>query len=319
MMTKLHFKLLPLAMVFFCGLAGAQAQQPSTWSDISKGAKVSTTSVQDSAVAPKVEGKTPDAAAATPPEAKAEVKAEIKPEVKKEKIPNSIAVTELGFTKNIAERQIKESFETDESGATKSEKTISVRRLTEYLELRGLTGNIRAALLKEGLPVIEAGSGIAIAEGDERATIFDIKRRIAKGEFNNAEFVLIGTLVDFSPVLRKSVIPGADATLYEWGLELVADFKLINTETLQVTSAFTATGVGVEKRLISSQASTAGQLIPRRAKIVSDLANSLALNASRLLADQGVLLGQDKDGSSDARLDNQKYTPYVDKNVRVYK
>lgn len=279
--------------MFFVGLVNAQAQAPGTWSDISKEAQVPVTT----------------------PEAKS---TEVKPvEVKKEKIPNSIAVTELGFTKNIAERQIKESFESDETGATRSEKTISVRRLTEYLELRGLTGNIRGALLKEGLPVIEAGSGIAIAEGDERATIFDIKRRVQKGEFNNAEFVLVGTLVDFAPVARKSVISGADGTLYEWGLELVADFKLINTETMQITSAFTATGVGVEKRLVTSTVS--GTLIPRRAKIVSDLAESLAVNAARLLADQGVLLGQDKDGSSDARKDNQKYVPYQDRNVRVYK
>lgn len=279
--------------MFFSCLVNAQSQAPGTWSDISKEAQV--------------------------PAATQEAKVtEAKPaEVKKEKIPNSIAVTELGFTKNIAERQIRESFESDETGATRSEKTISVRRLTEYLELRGLTGNIRGALLKEGLPVIEAGSGIAIAEGDERATLFDIKRRVQKGEFNNAEFVLVGTLVDFVPVARKSVIPGADGTLYEWGLELVADFKLINTETMQITSAFTATGVGVEKRLVTS--ATAGPMIPRRAKIVADLAESLALNAARLLADQGVLLGQDKDGSTDARKDNQKFVPYQDKNVRVYK
>lgn len=301
-MTRLKFKLLPFVLIFVYSFASAQSQAPGTWSDISKDAKNATNAeVRPAEVKP------------------AEVKpTEVKPvEIKKEKIPNSIAVTELGFTKNIAERQIKESFESDETGATRSEKTINVRRLTEYLELRGLTGNIRGALLKEGLPVIEAGSGIAIAEGDERATIFDIKRRVQKGEFNNAEFVLVGTLVDFAPVARKSVIPGADGTLYEWGLELVADFKLINTETMQITSAFTATGLGVEKRLVTG--STVGPMIPRRAKIVSDLAESLALNAARLLADQGVLLGQDKDGSADARKDNQKYVPYVDKNVRVYK
>lgn len=292
-MNKLISKLLPVVLMFFCAIASAQSQAPGTWSDISKEAQ----------------------APATNPEP---TPADVKPaEIKKEKIPNSIAVTELGFTKNIAERQIKESFESDETGATRSERSISVRRLTEYLELRGLTGNIRGALLKEGLPVIEAGSGIAIAEGDERATIFDVKRRVQKGEFNNAEFVLVGTLVDFAPVARKSVIPGADGTLYEWGLELVADFKLINTETMQITSAFTATGVGVEKRLVTG--STAGPMIPRRAKIVADLAESLALNAARLLADQGVLLGQDKDGSTDARKDNQKYVPFQDKNVRVYK
>jgi hypothetical protein len=301
-MTKLHFKLFPLAAVFFCGLVSAQAEPPNIWSDISKDAQVARISAQDLTLAPKIESKT-----------------ELKSEFQKEKIPHSIAVTELSFAKNIAERKIQESFESDEFGVTKSEKTISVRRLTEYLELRGLTGGIRAALLKEGLPVIEAGSGIAIAEGDERATLFDLKRRIAQGEFNHAEFVLIGTLVDFAPILRQSVIPSAGSTLYEWGLELVVDFKLINTETLQIRSAFTATGVGVEKRLVSLSTSTAAQLTPRRAKIVSDLASSLALNTSRLLADQGVLLGQDKDASSDARLDNQKYTPYIDKNVRVYK
>lgn len=307
------------AILTFGASVFAQSQQ-GTWSDIAKGSKVVT--VNDPLPnAPQGQPMPPSRSQVQPqPESQAQAAPSVqtKPvEPVKEKIPNSIAVTELGFTKNIAERNVRETFESDDSGV-RSSQSVTVRRLTEYLELRGLTSNIRAALLKEGLPVIEAGSGIAIAEGDERATLFDVKRRIQKGEFNNAEFVLLGTLVDFSPIMRKSVISGTDAVLFEWGLDLVADFKLINTETMQVTAAFTASGVGVEKRLVNSESIT-GSMLPRRAKIVADISDSLAKNAARLLADQGVLLGQDTDASTDARLENKKYVPYEDKNLKIYK
>jgi len=297
----------------------SMAQTSGTWSDIPRGSRVITNDNLPGGPAsgsglPMPPSRAPEPLTTTPTPVQP---APVTPPVKREVMPNSIAVTELGFTKNIAEREVREAFEADDTGL-RSARSVTVKRLTEYLELRGLTSNIRAALIKEGLPVIEAGSGITIAEGDERAAIFDVKRRVQKGEFNNAEFVLLGTLVDFSPIMRKSIIPGTDAVLYEWGLDLVADFKLINTETMQITAAFTATGVGVEKRLVNTE-TAAGTMLPRRAKIVADISNSLAKNAARLLADQGVLLGQDPDASTDARLENKKYMPFEDKNLKVYK
>ena len=231
----------------------------------------------------------------------------------------TIAVPELGYTREFERKRMPQIVDGADGVALAPVNPNTTEMATEYLELRGLVGEIRHRLLLEGYHVVEAGSGMVVHGQDEKAQIFDIKRRIAKGEFNGATFVLVGTLLDISEINSDTQILGTDGVLRRRGLDLLADFSLIDTKTLQITAAFNAHGEATELRLDrQTRGGFNGEFVPRRAKVLRDLAASLAKNVSKKLEAHGYF--PERDSSSAAEESgNQKYNRYDDKNVRVYK
>ena len=230
----------------------------------------------------------------------------------------TIAVPELGYTKDFERKRIPKIVDTAEGAPAVAVNPNENETATEYLELRGLVGEIRHRLLLAGYHVVEAGSGMVVHGQDEKAQIFDIKRRIAKGEFNGATFVLVGTLLDISEINSDTQILGTDGVLRRRGLDLLADFSLIDTKTLQITAAFNAHGEATELRLDrQTQGGFNGEFIPRRARVIRDLAASLAKNVSKKLEAHGYF--PETDSATAEESGNQKYNRYDDKNLKVYK
>ena len=239
----------------------------------------------------------------------------------------TIAVPELGYTREFERKKISPQIFDDSmmglSAAYRPANTTvnsgETETATEYLELRGLVGEIRHRLLLEGYHVVEAGSGMVVHGQDEKAQIFDIKRRISRGEFNGATFVLVGTLVDISPISSVTQILGTDGVLQRRGLDLLVDFSLIDTKTLQITAAFNAHGEASEMRLDRvNRNSNPGDFVPRRAKMIKDLAVSLAKNVSKRLEAHGYFPEREAELTPED-ISKQKYNRYEDKNLKVYK
>lgn len=275
----------------------------------------------------------PSNSSGTLPVTETAAKVEETSDVKIEEVPKSeekvvtIAVPELGYTRDFERKKItpqifddstmamSAAYRTSNSSASSGE----TETATEYLELRGLVGEIRHRLLLEGYHVVEAGSGMVVHGQDEKAQIFDIKRRIARGEFNGATFVLVGTLVDISPISSDTQILGTDGVLHRRGLDLLADFSLIDTKTLQITAAFNAHGEASEMRLDRvNRNSSPGEFVPRRAKMIKDLADSLAKAVSKKLEAHGYFPEKEPELTPED-LSKQKYNRYEDKNLKVYK
>jgi hypothetical protein len=70
--------------------------------------------------------------------------------------------------------------------------------------------------------------------------VYDVIRRIKNGAFAGADYVLFGTLSDIDFQEDVNALAHTDSYSKVLGLSVVADFSLIDTRTLQITSAFTA-------------------------------------------------------------------------------
>ncbi len=110
----------------------------------------------------------------------------------------------------------------------------------------------------------------------------DIVRRIRKGEFQGADYVLFGSVssVDF----KRDVYPmqgGASSHVY--GLDIGADFNLINTKTLEIRAAYQATGSGSQTLMGTG---TGGVYHFNKAKVMKEASQTLAEAAYGELLEQ---------------------------------
>ena len=87
--------------------------------------------------------------------------------------------------------------------------------------------------------------------------------RIKKGEFNGADYVLFGVVssIDFTDALHP--IRGTSNATRQYGLQLLADFSLINTKTYEIKAAFSAQGEGNDTRSLSTRGDIAPPNRPR--------------------------------------------------------
>ena len=121
----------------------------------------------------------------------------------------------------------------------------------------------------------------------------DVVARIRKGEFRGADYVLFGIVssIDFTEGIHP--VQGTNSVTRQYGLQLLADFSLINTKTLEISAAFSAQGEGNDTKIISGN----GELAPpNRAKVMRETSRSLAADAyaqlvAQLEAGEGRLSG----------------------------
>jgi hypothetical protein len=110
----------------------------------------------------------------------------------------------------------------------------------------------------------------------------DIVRRIRKGEFPGADYVLFGSVSSVN--FKRDMYPmenGASSHIY--GLDIGADFNLINTKTLEIRAAFQSTGSG-SQTLIGT--GTGGVYNFNKAKVMKDASMGLAEDAYGQLLEQ---------------------------------
>lgn len=225
-----------------------------------------------------------------------------------------IAVTDLAYTQAVSEyfeaATYKESsqFQANRYSASGSHQASGtyVAGSYSYMEQRELgsfTNDIKGALLKgtsfrlvqgkgfdagnpqptkaeQALKQIQTGR---IATPVRQPEVKDIIARIRKGEFSGADYVLFGTLshVEFSD--QFSPLQGTTSATMQYGLDLLADFSLINTRTFEIKASFSAQGAGNDTKLLSNR----GDVVPpNRAKVMRETSQSLALNVYEQIVSQ---------------------------------
>ncbi len=190
----------------------------------------------------------------------------------------------------------------------------------EQRELGSFTNDIKGALLKiPGFRLVQARAfdagapqptkaeqalnqlkGGKMAKPVRQPQVKDIITRIQKGEFKGADFVLFGTLSHIAFNDQFSPLQGTSSATVQYGLELLADFSLINTKTYAIKSAFSAQGSGNDTKILSNR----GDIMPpNRAKVMRETSQSLAASVYEQLVAQ---LGFDAPDAPNAPLNSQR-------------
>ena len=150
----------------------------------------------------------------------------------------------------------------------------------EYGQLRSFSAAIRGLLLKNGYKVVQANiSALKPSQGDE---FFNIIERIKAGDFNGADYVMVGILGEMSFTDNVDSIVGTKSTSQQIGLDLIVDFSIIDTKTYQVLASFLAEGNGKEVRIDGRDYGSKASM----AKLTKQAADKLAQDVANHLADQ---------------------------------
>lgn len=225
-----------------------------------------------------------------------------------------IAVTDLAYTQAVSQyfeaATFKESgqFQANRYSASGSYQASGtyVAGSYSYLEQRELgsfTNDIKGALLKgtafrlvqgkkfdagapqptkaeQALNQIKTGK---MATPVRQPEVKDIIARIKKGEFSGADYVLFGTLSSIEFRDQFSPLQGTTSATMQYGLDLLADFTLINTKNFEIKAAFSAQGAGNDTKILSNRGDV---MPPNRAKVMRETSQSLALSVYEQFADQ---------------------------------
>lgn len=244
-----------------------------------------------------------------------------------------IAVTDLAYTDQVSHYFEVGTLKTDSSvnintnrnntilGATSKSDSTYVAGTYNYVEQRELgffSSEIRGAILKgtdfrlvqgkifdPGEPQLTKAEQVLdqvqtgkVTKPLRQPQIQDIITRINKGEFNDADYVLFGNLTSAEFRDTVTAIQGTTNATHMFGLDLVADFSLISTKTLEIVASFSAQGEGSDTKLHSTRRDV---LPPNRGKVIRETSRSMALNVYEQLSEQLRLAkppvaGQIRDG-----------------------
>jgi hypothetical protein len=226
----------------------------------------------------------------------------------------AIAVTDLAYTQAVAEyfsvgeAKGSSTVTANQSvvvATAQSERThvAGTYRYLEQRELGSFTNDIKGALLKG--TTFRLVQGKAFDAGDPQHTkaeqvlnqvktgemaklvrqpeVKDIIARIKKGEFPGADYVLFGTLSNIQFVDENNPLQGTTSATYKYGIDLVADFSLIDTKTYEIKGAFSAEGTGQDMRIMSNRGDT---FTPNRSKVMRQTSQSLAGSVFEQLVEQ---------------------------------
>ena len=225
-----------------------------------------------------------------------------------------IAVTDLAYTAAVAQYF--------EAGTYREQGQVNVNRYSasashqasgtyvagtySYLEQRELgsfSNDIKGALLRGTAFKVVQGKGFdagapqptkaaqalnqiqtgKMAKPVRQPEVKDIIARIRKGEFNGADYVLFGTLSHVEFRDQFSPLQGTTSATMQYGLDLLADFSLINTKTYEIKASFSAQGAGNDTKLLSNR----GDIMPpNRAKVMRETSQTLALSVYEQLVSQ---------------------------------
>ncbi|MDR1463607.1 MAG: hypothetical protein LBI68_10860 [Azoarcus sp.] len=147
-------------------------------------------------------------------------------------------------------------------------------------ELRKFTADIKGEMLKSGYFRIVQGKPYT-AKNTEK--LYDIIDRIKKGQFPGADYVLFGTVSNIEFRQEANPIDNTDTVSHSLSLELVGDFRLVNTKTYEVKGSFSAMGEGQNTKLISSAGAA---VVFNRSQVISDVSKSLGADVIRQLEEQ---------------------------------
>lgn len=225
-----------------------------------------------------------------------------------------IAVTDLAYTKAVSEYFDAGTFKgSSQMQANRHSATASSQGSGTYVggqhsyleqrELGSFTNDIKGALLKgtafkliqsrgfdagnpqptkaeQALNQIKTGK---VAAPVRQPGVKDVIARIKKGEFKGADYVLFGSLSHVEFTDQYSPLQGTTTATRQYGLDLLADFSLIDTKSYEIKAAFSAQGAGNDTKMVSNR----GDIVPpNRVKVMRETSQSLAANVFEQLMSQ---------------------------------
>jgi hypothetical protein len=185
------------------------------------------------------------------------------------------------------ERETPHSYSASSSGSVNAQSEGSyyeesgINSYIEQGELHKFVADVKGEMLRSGYYRVFQGRPVAKKDME---TLFDIIKRIKKGDYQGADFVLFGTVSSIEFRDEMTPVQGSDAESYIFSLELVADFNLINTKTYEIKAAFSAMGEGQDTKLLST--SRGGRIKPNRGRVISEVSKSLGYDVARQLEEQ---------------------------------
>ncbi len=171
---------------------------------------------------------------------------------------------------------------------SRSESTYSKRfgfeQKVAYGELRGISADIRALLIKSGYTVSAARPAVSTSVTNDQ--YFDILERIKSGHFSGADYVLYGVLSALSVSDHNEPIIGTRNSMQLHVLDLTVDFSLIDTRNGQVVASFTAIGSGQDQRIDGQTTNYK----PSHARLLRQASTSMAEDVALNLNSQHLAL-----------------------------
>lgn len=158
----------------------------------------------------------------------------------------------------------------------------------EFGELRKFTADLKGELIRSRAFRLVQARPYTDAKPTEQ--IFDIIKRIKRGDFPGADYVLFGTVSSVEWRNDQQPVQHTNNTMILYSLELGVDFSLINTKTYQVHAAFSAVGEGSDSKIWSAGA----RLTPNRARVMQAVSRSLAEEAVEQIDAQFKPLGVER-------------------------
>lgn len=159
-------------------------------------------------------------------------------------------------------------------------KSYGTKRTISYSEIRGITADIKAAILKAGYKVVQSNPNLTNEKQVDE--FLDLKARINRGDFGDAKYVLQGNIINIDIRSTNDQIPGTSDYAYRLEYSLLAEFTLIDTETFEVSAAFNAMGSGQDMYLGKHNA----KFVPKMNKITKEMLVSFGREAEKNLYDQ---------------------------------
>lgn len=208
-----------------------------------------------------------------------------------------VAVTDLAYEERVREyvRVVEAGSQMQANGMTANANShySDVAGTYSYLEqgeLKRFTGDIKGEIIKSGQFQLIQGK----PHDSANAALHDIVARIKGGAFSGADYVLFGTLSDLDFQQNVNALAHTDSYSAVYGLTLVADFSLIDTRTLQITSAFTAMGEAQDVKLVNSQDV---RITPNRGRVVREVSRALGQDVAQQLQEQLLGVSAEYSGS----------------------
>ncbi len=178
----------------------------------------------------------------------------------------------------------------------------------ERNELRQFVSDVKGEILKSGRFKVTQAKPYTQKNPSEE--IYDVIKRIKEGYYPGADYVLFGTFSNVDIRDESNPIQATDTKANTLGLEIVAEFSLINTKTFEVRAAFSAMGEGADMKLVKGDAN----LIPSRSKVISQASKSLGADVIKQLLEQ--FDHKDLSTDSDAR-EQPKPDPKTEE-IKIY-
>ena len=163
-------------------------------------------------------------------------------------------------------------------------KTYGDKLKIQYTELLGMSGEVRADLIKAGFTLTKTRPNVA--KPGQTDSFFDIVGRIKQGEFGDANYVLYGVIAAMETRANREKIDGTDTFMNQFDMNMTVDYSLIDTKTLQARAAFTVTASGNDNRLDNGRS---GPYTPSATKIMSEASKALGDEVVIKLAEQGFI------------------------------